>query len=284
MPGVSRLSAFALTLVLSSAFLHATWNALVKAAPDRALTLAAVALMHAVAGLVLILISPPPAMASWPSIAASTIIHYAYYALLFQAYKLGDLSQVYPISRGMSPALVAFGAFLFVGETLSPMGWAGLAAVTGGICLLALQRGAAHADRRAVGVAVLLGLSIGAYSVADGIGVRLADTPTGYIGWLFLLESPIFFAIFWDRRRNAIALDRRAFALGLIGGLFSVIAYAVVLYAKTIAPLGAVSAVRESSVIIAAMIGLIFFKERPVFGRLLSAAIVAAGVIALAAS
>ena len=125
---------------------------------------------------------------------------------------------------------------------------------------------------------------IGAYSVADGIGVRLADTPTGYIGWLFLLESPIFFAIFWDRRRNAIKLDRRAFALGLIGGLFSVIAYAVVLYAKTIAPLGAVSAVRESSVIIAAMIGLIFFGERPVFGRLLSAAIVAAGVIALAAS
>ena len=278
------MSSFALMLVLSSALLHATWNALVKAAPDRALTLAAVALMHAVAGLVLILLSPPPAMASWPSIAASTIIHYAYYALLFQAYKLGDLSQVYPISRGMSPALVAFGAFLFVGETLSPMGWAGLAAVTGGICLLALQRGAAHADRRAVGVAVLLGLSIGAYSVADGIGVRLAETPTGYIGWLFLLESPIFFAIFWDRRRNAIALDRRAFALGLIGGLFSVIAYAVVLYAKTIAPLGAVSAVRESSVIIAAMIGLIFFKERPVFGRLLSAAIVAAGVIALAAS
>ena len=278
------MSSFALMLVLSSALLHATWNALVKAAPDRALTLAAVALMHAVAGLVLILVSPPPAMASWPSIAASTIIHYAYYALLFQAYKLGDLSQVYPISRGMSPALVAFGAFLFVGETLSPMAWAGLAAVTGGICLLALQRGAAHADRRAVGVAVLLGLSIGAYSVADGIGVRLAETPTGYIGWLFLLESPIFFAIFWDRRRNAIKLDRRAFALGLIGGLFSVIAYAVVLYAKTIAPLGAVSAVRESSVIIAAMIGLIFFKERPVFGRLLSAAIVAAGVIALAAS
>lgn len=278
------MSAFALTLVLSSALLHATWNALVKAAPDRALTLAAVALMHAVAGLVLIVLSPPPAMASWPSIAASTIIHYAYYALLFQAYRLGDLSQVYPISRGMSPALVGFGAFLFVGETLSPLGWAGLAAVTAGICLLALQRGAAHADRRAVGVALLLGLSIGAYSVADGIGVRLAETPTGYIGWLFLLESPIFFAIFWDRRRSRVRIDRRAFGLGLIGGLFSVIAYAVVLYAKTIAPLGAVSAVRESSVIIAAMIGLVFFGERPVFGRLLSAAIVAAGVVALAAS
>ena len=178
------MSSFALMLVLSSALLHATWNALVKAAPDRALTLAAVALMHAVAGLVLILLSPPPAMASWPSIAASTIIHYAYYALLFQAYKLGDLSQVYPISRGLAPALVAFGAFMLANETLAPLGWAGLAAISAGIGLLALQRGAAHADRRAVGVAVLLGLSIGAYSVADGIGVRLAETPTGYIGCL----------------------------------------------------------------------------------------------------
>ena len=278
------MSSFALALVLSAALLHATWNALVKAAPDRALTLAAVALMHAIAGVALILVSPLPAMASWPSSAASTIIHYAYYALLFQAYRLGDLSQVYPISRGMSPALTGFGAFLFIGESLSPLGWAGLAAVTAGICLLALQRGAAHADRRAVGVAILLGLSIGAYSVADGIGVRLAETPTGYIGWLFLLESPVFFAIFWDRRRNAIALDRRAFAFGMVGGLFSVIAYGVVLYAKTIAPLGAVSAVRESSVIIAAMIGLIFFGERPVIGRLVSAAIVAAGVVTLAFS
>lgn len=278
------MSSFALMLVLSSAFLHATWNALVKAAPDRALTLAAVALMHATAGLVLILVSPPPAMASWPSIAASTLIHYAYYALLFQAYRLGDLSQVYPISRGMAPALVAFGAFVMVGESLSVMGWIGLAAVSAGICLLALQRGAAHADRRAVGVAVLLGLSIGAYSVADGIGVRLAESPGGYIGWLFLLESPVFFAIFWDRRRNGGSIDPKAFGLGLLGGLFSVIAYGVVLYAKTIAPLGAVSAVRESSVIIAAMIGLVFFRERPVFGRLLSAVIVAAGVVALAAS
>jgi drug/metabolite transporter (DMT)-like permease len=278
------MSSFALALVLSAALLHATWNALVKAAPDRALTLAAVALMHAMAGLALIVVSPIPAMASWPSIAASTLIHYAYYALLFQAYRLGDLSQVYPISRGMSPALVAFGAFLIVGEALSPLGWAGLAAVTAGICLLALQRGAVHADRRAVGVAVLLGLSIGAYSVADGIGVRLAETPTGYIGWLFLLESPVFLFVFWGRRRSRIKIDRRAFALGMLGGLFSVIAYGVVLYAKTIAPLGAVSAVRESSVVIAALIGLIFFGERPVLGRLLAAFIVAAGVIALAAS
>ncbi|WP_442583099.1 EamA family transporter [Mesorhizobium sp. ASY16-5R] len=276
------MSAFALSLVLSAAVLHASWNALVKAASDRALTIAAVASMHGLGGLILIMLSAPPAMASWPSIAASTLIHYAYYILLFQAYRLGDLSQVYPISRGMAPAVVAMGTYLIIGENLTTLGWAGLAAISLGIFFLAIQRGAAHADKRAVGVALLLGLTIAGYSIADGIGVRLSQAPMGYIGWLFLLESPVLFAILWQRRRKATAFDWRVFGIGMVGGVFSVAAYATVLYVKTFAPIGAVSAIRESSVVIAALIGLVFFGERPWLGRLISAVIVAAGVITLA--
>lgn len=278
------MSATALTIVLFAALLHATWNALVKAAPDRALTLAAVSGMHALAGVVLIGISEPPAIASWPSIITSTVIHYAYYLLLFQAYRLGDLSQVYPISRGMAPALVAVGTYLLIGETLSPLGWAGLGLVTAGIGLLAMQRGAGHADGKAILVAALLGLSIAAYSVADGIGVRYSGSPTGYMGWLFLFESPVTLAILVSRRRAAIPIDWRIVGVGLIGGLFAVTAYGLVLYAKTIAHIGAVSAVRESSVIIAALIGVIAFRERPWFGRVLAAFVVATGVVTLAAS
>ena len=276
------MSAFALTLVLSAAFLHASWNALVKAASDRALVIAAVSAAHAGAGALLIAISAPPAMASWPSIITSTLIHYLYYVLLFQAYRLGDLSQVYPISRGLAPALVALGTFAIIGETLSWQGWVGLAVVSLGIGLLALQRGAARADRRAVGVAALLGLTIAAYSVADGIGVRLSESPLGYMGWLFLLESPVVFAILWNRRASNGTISWKVFGLGLVGGVFAVTAYGTVLYAKTIAPIGAVSAVRESSVVIAALIGLIFFGERPWAGRLAAAFVVAAGVITLA--
>lgn len=257
---------------------------MVKAATDRALTLAAVSAMHAAAGIALIAVSDPPAMASWPSIFASTIVHYAYYALLFSAYRLGDLSQVYPISRGMAPALVALGTFLIIGESLTFAGWIGLGLVTLGIGILAFQRGAAHADRKAIAVAALLGLSIAAYSVADGIGVRFSESPTGYIGWLFLLEAPVPLAILWRRRFMKSAADWRVFALGLVGGLFSVVAYGLVLYAKTIAPIGAVSAVRESSVIIAALIGILMFGERPWQGRVFAALVVATGVIVLAAA
>jgi drug/metabolite transporter (DMT)-like permease len=270
--------------VLSAAVLHASWNALVKAATDRALVLAAVASAHATAGLVLISISEPPSLGSWVPILLSTMVHYVYYVLLFQAYRLGDLSQVYPISRGLAPALVALGALALISESLPPAGWAGLITISAGICLLALQRGAAHADPRAVGVALLLGLTIACYSVADGIGVRMSQSPTGYMGWLFLLEAPVFFFILWNRKRLKGTVNWREFAIGLLGGLFSVTAYGTVLYAKTIAPIGAVSAIRESSVVIAALIGVLFFGERPWGGRLAAAAIVAAGVVILAVS
>jgi drug/metabolite transporter (DMT)-like permease len=195
---------------------------------------------------------------------------------------LGDLSQVYPISRGLAPALVAFGTFAIIGETLSILGWIGLGAVSAGIGLLALQRGAAHADRRAVGVAVLLGACIGAYSVVDGLGVRASQSPIGYMGWLFLFEAPVVLAVLVPRVIRRHRIDWPVFGLGMVGGAFSVTAYGVVLYAQTIAPIAAVSAVRESSVIIAALIGVVFFGERPWFGRVLAALVVAAGVALLA--
>jgi drug/metabolite transporter (DMT)-like permease len=278
------MSSFALTIVLAAAVLHASWNAVVKAASDKSLTIAAIAAVNAVSGLTLILLSETPDRASWPFIAASTFMHYLYYAFMFHAYRLGDLSQVYPVSRGMAPALVALGTFLLIGETLPPLGLAGLAAVTLGIGVLALQRGAAAADPRALLAAGLLGLTIAGYSVADGIGVRLSGDPTGYMGWLFLFESPVVIAVLAARRRNGTRFHARTFGIGLIGGLVSVIAYGVVLYAKTLAPIGAVSAVRESSVIIAALIGVVLFGERPWRGRIVAAIIVAFGVILLAFS
>ncbi|MBZ0128688.1 MAG: hypothetical protein K8F59_06205 [Rhodobacteraceae bacterium] len=275
------MSAFALGIVLFSAFLHAGWNAMLKAVDDRAGVLGAVSLAHALAGVVLIAISPMPAMASWPSIIVSTLVHYGYYLLLFRAYRHGDLSQVYPISRGLAPAFVALGAYVLIGEALAPMAVAGLVAITGGISLLALQRGAASASGSALGLAVLLGLCIGTYSTADGIGIRMSGTATGYMGWLFLCEAPVPLAIALNRRRNRGRFAPRTLILGMLGGAAAVTAYALVLYVKTIAPLGAVSAVRESSVIIAALIGVFVFRERPWQGRILAALVVTGGVLAL---
>ena len=275
------MTTFALGIVLFSALLHAGWNAMLKAVDDRAGVLGAVSLAHALVGVVLIILSPLPAMASWPSIIISTLVHYGYYLLLFRAYRHGDLSQVYPISRGLAPAIVAFSAWVLIDETLEPLAVAGLIAITSGICLLAVQRGAAAAPPSTLGFAVLLGLCIGVYSTADGIGIREAGTATGYMGWLFLFEAPVPLAIALHRRRSRGHFAPRTVIYGLLGGLAAVTAYGLVLYVKTIAPLGAVSAVRESSVIIAALIGVFLFKERPWQGRILASIVVTLGVVAL---
>lgn len=277
------MTPLALGLVLTAAVLHAGWNALVKGGTDRAAVLGAVSATHAVVGVVLIVSFPSPAPESWPALVVSTLVHYLYYILLFHAYRLGDLSQVYPISRGMAPALVAGLAALTIGETLSPLGWAGVAAVSLGIGVLAVQRGVARKPPRGLGVAVALGASIAVYSVSDGIGVRHSGSPLGYMGWLFLLEAPVPLTIVANRLIRGGAFAPRTVAIGLVGGLFAVTAYGLVLWVKTFAPLGAVSAVRESSVIFAALIGVLVFGERPWKGRILAACIVATGVVALAA-
>jgi drug/metabolite transporter (DMT)-like permease len=276
------MTPLALALVLFAALLHAGWNALVKAVDDRAGVLAAVSTTHAVLGLGLIMVSPAPAMASWPAIATSAMLHYGYYILLFRAYRHGDLSQVYPISRGMAPVLVALSAAVLIGESLTAQGWFGLVCVCGGVALLALQRGAAEAPAQTIRLALCLGLLIAAYSVADGVGVRLSESVFGYMGWLFLLEFPVPLVIALRRHRAGLRFDPRVLILGGLGGIAAVSAYGIVLYVKTIAPLGAVSAVRESSVLFAAGIGILWFGERPISGRLLAAAVVAIGVVALA--
>lgn len=278
------MSGVALGIVLFAALLHAGWNALVRAVTDRAAVLAAVSAAHVIVGLGIVLSVPVPSPAAWVFIAISTVMHYVYYTLLFQAYRIGDLSQVYPISRGMAPALVAIAAFLLIGESLPPLGWAGLAAISFGIGMLSIGRGALRGGVAPVLWAVALGAVIGIYSVADGIGIRRAEGALGYIGWLFLLEAPVPLYIAVRRLHLGGRFEARVIALGLFGGVCSLLAYGLVLYVKTIAPLGAVSAVRESSVIIAALIGVLVFGERPVGKRLLAAAIVAGGVIALAAS
>ncbi len=275
------MSGFALTLVLCAAVLHALWNAIVKAADNRALVFGALSAMNVLAGAVLIALFPAPAVESWPYIAASTLIHYGYYVFLLLAYRLGDFSQVYPISRGLAPILVALGAQGFAGETLPVLAWLGLISVSLGIIVLSLPSGEIRPNRAAAAAAVATGLFIASYTVVDGIGVRLADSPFGYIGWLFLLEFPVIFAVALWQRGKPSANRWPAIRLGLLGGIFAVLAYGIVIYVKVFTPLGAVSAVRESSVIIAALIGALYFGERPWRRRIFAAAIVTTGVVAL---
>lgn len=270
-------------IVLFAAFLHALWNAIVKGAGDKTVVLGLVAAGHVVPGIILVALSPTPSMASVPYIIASTVIHWGYYALLNIAYRTGDLSIVYPIARGLAPILIAVGAFIWVGETLPFIVWLGIFAVSIGILLLA--RGAMSSGIARTGLVAAVGVAviIASYSIVDGVGVRVSGSPSGYIGWLYVAEIFVAIFVFTSRWERVQKMSGRALAIGFFGGIVSALAYGLVLYAKTQAPLGVISALRETSVIFAALIGIFWFSEGPRRDRLFAALIVGAGIAAIAA-
>ena len=276
------MSGTVFAIVAAAALLHALWNALVKASGDRAVTLGMIAAGHLLLGGVTALFTPFPGWQAAPFILASTVIHWGYYWVMFHAYRLGDLSLVYPISRGVAPVLVGLGATVAVGETLSPLGWAGVLAVSSGVMLLAwgeLRRGVSGA---AAGLALLLGLIIAGYSLADGTGARVSDSVAGYIAWLFVCEGIVAVWLLAVRGPSLLRLGPRPLLLGITGGIASAVAYGLAIWAKTVAPFGLVSALRETSVVIAAAIGMLWFGERPWRPRLLAAAVVALGAALIA--
>ena len=225
---------------------------------------------------------PLPDPVLLPYIAASTVIHWGYYYFLNTSYRFGDLSFVYPVARGMAPLLVALPAFIWLGEALPAGAWAGMICISAGILILGVRRGGTGASLPALIMALLTGGTIALYSLVDGVGVRLAEQALTYIIWLFIAEGFVILYIFLPRMERLRAQTRRQVVIGLAGGVLSALAYALALYAKSKAPLGMVSALRETSVIFAAMIGLIWFGEGPARPRMIAAAMVAAGIVMLA--
>jgi drug/metabolite transporter (DMT)-like permease len=268
-------------LVLGSALLHATWNVLLRSGADRLWTITAMGLVSGVAAAVAIIIVPVPASASWPYAAVSGLLQVGYCVFLVTAYEKGELGQVFPIARGVAPLLVALGAATFAGERLSLPAWAGLALVSGGIVGLSLgrERLAAHATLLALGS----GGFIAAYMVCDGIGVRLSGHPIGYFAWMSLAQAaPMPFVYFAIRRRwPLLRLDRET-AKAAGGGVISIVAYGVVVWAMAGAVMAKVSGLRETSILFAAILAALFLKERFTARRGVCAILITTGALLLA--
>jgi len=270
------LTASVTLIVLIAALMHASWNALVKGATDKAVALGMIALGHVVLGLPFALTSQFPNIETLGFITASTVIHWAYYVALNTAYRLGDLSVIYPIARGLAPVLIAIGAQVWADEVLPVVAWAGILTVSTGILLLAWGRGTI--PREGLIAALGTALLVAAYSVVDGVGVRTSQSAVTYISWLFVSEIFVVLFVLARFRARIAAAGQRAVLMGLIGGVTSGVAYGLVLYAKTLAPLGLVSALRETSVVFAALFGIFLFGEGPRSRRLVAATVVAGGI------
>lgn len=266
-------------LVLFAAVLHACWNALVKIGGDRLMSTAMIALLSGIVVLPFLPFVTPPASASWPFIGASVVIHFGYYYGLSRMYETGDFSLVYPLARGLSPLLVAILASFTAGETLNDWQMLGVVMVSLGIVSLMFGRGWPRGDHRtAILFAGFTCLTIAAYSLADGFGVRHAQSSLGYIVWLFAIDSIPFVVFTWTRRRGLLAsYIAKHWPVGLGGATMSALAYGIVIWALGHSAMAGVVSLRETSVIFAAAIGALFMGESFGRWRIAAAVVVAAG-------
>lgn len=278
-----QLSVGVIFAVLGAALLHAAWNAMIKGSRDVLLDTALITLG---AGAVVVPFLPfisVPERASWPYLGASVLIHIGYYVALVGAYRAGDLSYGYPLMRGVAPLIVAASALAWFGEAPSPGMWIGVALISLGVLSIGVL--GFRWDSRAgaaTGWAFANAAIIAAYTLVDAAGVRAAGGAERYVAWIFVLQGMPFAAIvLWRRGRGFTGYVARNWHRGLVGGAFSVAAYGIALWAMTRAPVAAVAALRETSVIFAALFGAYVLKEGSVRRRIAGAVIVAAGVAAL---
>jgi len=268
-------------LILAAAVMHAVWNAVVKVDGDRLMTMTVVIGTTGLLAPFLLLLGPSPAPESWPYIVASAVLNNIYFLFLIKAYRVGDFSHAYPLARGSAPLMVALGAMFFSGEILGVGEIFGIALVSGGIISL-MCGGDLKLGWGPIVYPLLTGLMIATYTVIDGIGVRLSGSPSGYVGWLFILSPFPLSIIAIVRRGSGVFVFLRArWRWGVLGGVLNMASYGLAIWALTFAAMAHVSALRETSVIIAALIGSRVLGEAFGRKRLISAIIVVIGVVTI---
>jgi drug/metabolite transporter (DMT)-like permease len=278
------VTTFVFAAVLFAALCHASWNALIKVALDPLSTTTLILCGATVFALAAIPFVPLPAPASWPYLVASAVIHLLYFIGLAEAYRTGDLGQVYPIARGAASLMTAVAGTLILGEHLSLLTWSGITALAFGVLTLSLKGGRdlAKLDRRAVGFALFTAVTICAYTMVDGLGARLSGHSVSYVLWSFI--GICLFLVPYALYRNGRTLFSDAIQFwprGLAGGLLQVVSYGVALWAMTLAPIAIIASLRETSVLFATLIAVLVLGEPFRAIRAAAAVLIVIGLVAI---
>ncbi|MEM8591912.1 MAG: DMT family transporter [Pseudomonadota bacterium] len=277
------MSSVVFLAVIGAAILHAAWNALVKGGQDKTVAMGAVILGHLPLAIVIIPFVPLPASESLGYLAAGTALHFGYQLFLLNSYRLGDLTQVYPIARGVAPLIVALVSVAVLGVALSGVEKLAVGIIAIGIISLGLVR---RHDGQRNPAAVLLALGTGgfiaSYSLVDGLGARIAGTSLGYYAWLSVFNCAAMAIYLAWRAPGALREIPRSGRLSLtLGGGASFLAYSLVIWAFTQAPIALVTALRETSIIFALLIGAVFLRERIDLVKVFSTAATLTGAVLL---
>lgn len=269
-----------LLAVLGAAVLHATWNAVAHGIGDRLIGFTLIGLTYTVIGAVVVDCTGFPSAQGWPFILASAGLHIVYELALMASYQLGQFSQVYPLARGTSPWVVAVLSITVLDQRLPAPELVGVLVISAGLISLVFLGGLpTRKELPALAASFGTGLMIASYTVVDGVGVHVSDV-LGYTGWLFLLQGPaVPILALVLRRRSLFRQLRRSVVTGPTGGLVSMAAYGLILWAQTQGALAPIAALRETSIIFGGLIAALFFHERLGRERTVAAVVVVVGIV-----
>ncbi|HEX4619314.1 MAG TPA: EamA family transporter [Steroidobacteraceae bacterium] len=272
------MSTAVIALPLCAAVLHATWNAALRSGADRLWFVTVMSFASTLAAIPFVLLLPAPLKESWPYLGFSALLQVVYSFLLAYAYHLGELGQVYPIVRGSVPLLVAVGGFLLAGQRLGGQSLVGIAMICAAIFSQVV--GSGRAERRSLVVAIVTAFFVASYVIADALGVRLAGNPQSYAGWIWVLYGALMPAgLLLLRGRKPVALRTRDTWKALAAGLLSFGSYGLVITALALGDAGPITALRETSIVFAALIGRTFLGEALTRRRALVCLAVTAGAV-----
>lgn len=266
----------AIAAALTSALIHASWNAALKGGRDRIADAFLIAVGGILTWLVVVVFFGAPAPQAWPYLGLSVAIHLVYWFALFTGYDAGDLSHIYTLSRGSAPMLVAVGAALAASEIPPPIKILGVVCVSSGVLLVGASP---HAPLKATLWALFIGVCIASYSLVDALGARAGGDALVYVAWTSgIMGVPMIAFAVWRRGGSQLLRDASVAPIrGLAIGVISFLGYGLVLWAQTIAPIAQVTALRETSVVFGALIAFLFLGEQLGLRRWLGASVVALG-------
>ncbi len=266
--------------VLFAAFLHAGWNALIKLGTSKLTSMLILTLVQGGIGALIAATRPFPEGEVWLWLVASGVFHSIYKLFLAFAYDNGDLSRVYPIARGAAPLVVMAIGAVFLADRVEVVEYAGIITLGAGILLMA--RGVFRSDesRRLVPLALGSAMATAGYSLVDGLGARVAGDAVTYVAWLFVFDVSLFLPVCLAMRGpGVLRANASAWTFGALASLGSYAAYAIAVWAMTVAPIALIAALRETSILFAVLIGWFFFGERMDRGKVIAAALIVGGVV-----
>jgi len=268
-------------VVIFAALLHAVWNGMVKNYEDKVISVSAIVFGHVPIAILVMLFLPLPALESVPYIILSALIHQGYQYYLISAYRIGDLTRVYPIARGSGPAVATLISIIFLGLLISKIQILSIFLICFGIIILGLFSKSSSKNNKAIFYSLATGFFIGSYSLVDGYGARISLSPLSFLGCSFILNAMIFPFVLKSMNYSNVFYNviKKTKIIFWIGGTISYIVYGIIVWCFTKAPIPLVGALRETSIIFALLIGTLFLKEKITLLKITSIFVIFADVL-----